>query len=80
VDIVRGPSSRIVHGTVGETVSLLPVGGPATGVVASGVQYALHGETLSATASRGVSNVFTETEMHLRVEGGALLVIRPEAL
>ena len=80
VDVVRGPATRRIAGRVGETVSLLPVDGPALGVVASGVQYALHGEALSATASRGVSNVFVDSELNLQVERGALLVIKPEAL
>jgi len=80
VDALRGPASRVIAGRVGETVSLLPIDGPARGVVASGVQYPLHHETLSATAGRGVSNVFTETELHLSIDSGALLVIRPEAL
>ena len=80
VDAIRGPASRVFAGHVGETVSLLPIDGPAQGVVAAGVQYPLHHETLSATAGRGVSNVFTETELHLRIDSGALLVIRPEAL
>ena len=42
----------------GDTVSLLPVGGPAT-VSASGVRWPLERGVLEAHASRGVSNVAT---------------------
>ena len=80
VHAVRGPATRVITGRVGETVSLLPIDGSVHGVVASGVQYPLRHETLSATAGRGVSNVFTDTELNLHLDSGALLVIRPEAL
>jgi len=80
VTVLRGPATRTVYGRVGDTVSLLPVDGPAEGVTATGVQYALHDDVLYATASRGVSNVFTESALHVSVRRGALLVIKPEAL
>ena len=80
VTVLRGPGARTVPGRVGETVSLLPVDGPAEGVTATGVQYALHDDVLHATASRGVSNVYTESVLHVSLRRGALLVIKPEAL
>ena len=80
VTVLRGPATRVIGGSIGETVSLLPVDGPAEGVTAAGVQYPLHNEVLHATASRGVSNVFTEPSLTIAVRHGALLVIRPHAL
>ncbi|CAB4721797.1 unannotated protein [freshwater metagenome] len=80
VTVLRGPAARVIGGSVGETVSLLPVDGPAEGVTTTGLLYALHNEVLHATASRGVSNVFTEPSLTIEVRHGALLVIRPHAL
>lgn len=80
VDVVLGPCVRSISGNEGETVSVLPVGGPATGVSLSGVYYPLDNATLSPTESLGVSNVFTQPPMHVRIDTGALLIIRPEAL
>ena len=37
-------------------------------------------DILSATASRGVSNLFASTAVRIRIESGALLVIVPHAL
>jgi len=80
VDVVLGPCSRAIDGTEGETVSVLPVGGPASGVYLSGVYYPLDNAVLRPTASLGVSNVFTQPPMQVRIDTGALLIIRPEAL
>ena len=77
---LRGPRSCRIEGRVGDTISLLPVGGPAAGLTVRGVQYPLDGETLHPTASRGVSNVFTESIAHIEIGDGALLVVRPHAL
>ncbi len=77
---VRGPRTCRIEGNVGDTISLLPVGGPAAGIVARGVRYPLDGETLHPTSSRGVSNLLTEPAAHLEIASGALLVVRPHAL
>ncbi|MFN0153324.1 MAG: thiamine diphosphokinase [Gaiella sp.] len=86
IDAAAGPalihvvrSSRTLTGAVGETVTLLPVGGPAHGVTASGLEYPLHGETLEAGSTRGVSNTFREPVAHVSVSRGVVLAIRPEA-
>lgn len=77
---LRGPRTCRVEGCVGETISLLPVGGPARGLTARGVRYALDADVLLPTASRGVSNVLTEAAVHIEIDEGALLVVRPHAL
>jgi thiamine pyrophosphokinase len=86
VDAVLGPArlhvvraERTLTGEEGELVSLLPVGGPAEGVVTSGLRYPLAGETLEPGSSRGVSNVFAAREARISLERGVLLAIRPGA-
>ena len=66
-----------IRGTVGDLVTLLPHGGPATGIHTMGLRWALDGETLEAGSSRGVSNVFTAHEATVALETGVILAIRP---
>ena len=73
--VVRG--SRTIGGAVGQVVTLLAHGGPATGVRTTGLRWALAGETLAAGSSRGVSNVLTAPEATVTVETGVVLVVRP---
>ena len=82
---VLGPGTLVVPAAPGETVSLLPIGGPVHGITTTGLQYPLADETLAPATSRGVSNVVASTVTptvtpSVTVTQGTLLVIRPEAL
>jgi len=59
----------------GDTVSLLPWGGEAGGVVTHGLEYALEGETLLPWQTRGISNRCTGECFSVSLEHGALLLI-----
>jgi len=74
VHIVR--SERTLHGTLGATVSLLPMHGAATGVSVSGVRFPLHDATLEAGSTLGVSNELTDAVVHVTVSSGVLAVIQ----
>ena len=75
VHVIRG--RRVLEGTPGDLVSLIPVAGPVDGVTTSGLEYALTRETLVPGTTRGVSNVFAEAEARVEVTTGVLLAIRP---
>jgi thiamine pyrophosphokinase len=75
VHIVR--AERTLAGDPGELISLVPLHGPAVGVVTEGLRYPLNGETLGAGSSRGVSNVFTGSRARVAVTAGVLAVVRP---
>lgn len=77
VHVVRG--RRTLTGAPGELVSLLAVGGAASGVVTDGLEYPLDGETLEPGSSRGISNSFTAGQATVTVDRGTLLVVRPDA-
>ena len=77
VHVVRG--RRTLTGAPGELVSLLAVGGAASGVVTDGLEYPLAGETLEPGSSRGISNSFTAGQATVTVDRGTLLVVRPDA-
>ncbi len=75
--VIRG--IRAFAGAPGELLSLLPVHGPAVGVSTHGLEYPLHGETLPAGTSRGISNVFAAHEARVTVESGCLIAVIPAA-
>ncbi|HYM52918.1 MAG TPA: thiamine diphosphokinase [Candidatus Dormibacteraeota bacterium] len=82
--IVRGGTvARALHGgerlslagTVGDLVTLLPIGGRAEGIRTDGLRYALDGEALDFGRSRGLSNEVIGTPASVWLERGTLLVI-----
>ncbi len=66
-------------GRAGDLLTLLPLGGDATGVTASGLRYGLDDDRLAAGRSRGLSNVRLDTTVRLSIESGWLLVIETPA-
>ena len=84
VDALMGPARlwvvrgrRTISGKVGQVVTLLACGGPATGVRTTGLRWALEGETLEPGSSRGVSNVLVAPEATVTLETGVILAVRP---
>jgi len=59
----------------GDPLSILPIGGPARGVMATGLEWPLNGETLSPWEARGVSNLVVSTPVVISVENGVVLGI-----
>ena len=67
-----------IQGSIGQTVSIIPVNGDLEGVKTTGLEYPLNGETLYFSDSRGVSNVMTQNECQIYSEKGIALVIKVE--
>ncbi len=80
VAVARPGNAVEVHGTPGEIVSLVPVGGLAGGITTSGLRYPLQTGSLTAGTTRGVSNELTGSSATVSLTDGVLLVIRPDAL
>ena len=59
----------------GMTLSIIPVNGDLSGIVTSGLEYPLRGETLYFGESRGNSNVIVEDSCRISVSGGEGVVI-----
>jgi thiamine pyrophosphokinase len=59
-------------------VTLLPVGGTATGVTTTGLRFALHGEDLHPWSARGVSNEFVDLSATVGVRTGVVLAVVPD--
>lgn len=66
----------MIAGRIGDTVSLLPLGGDAHGITTQGLQYPLNDATLHFARSRGVSNVLVANPASVRLRVGLLLVVR----
>jgi len=80
---VGGAHVTVVHdhvdldGAPGALCSLLPLGGPAVGVLTDGLRFPLHRETLAPGTTRGVSNEFLGTRATVSLESGVLLAVIP---
>ena len=74
---INAPPARrlVLRGSVGDTLSLIPVGGNVQGVVVQGVEYPLAGEELHFGATRGLSNVFLAETVPLEIGQGSLLTV-----
>jgi thiamine pyrophosphokinase len=68
---------RMVHGDVGSTVSLIPIGGPAAGVTTVGMKWELTEALLEPGSTWGVSNLMRAPVADIKVESGCLLVVFP---
>lgn len=69
-------SQGVIHGQVGDVVSLVPIGGDATGVETEGLEWVLGGSTLVFGLARGISNTMTAPIATVKVKSGLLLAIR----
>jgi len=83
---VDGAHVTVVHdhvdldGTPGRLCSLLPLGGPAVGVLTDGLRFPLRRETLPPGTTRGVSNEFLGFRATVSLESGVLLAVIPTGL
>ncbi|MBC8100421.1 MAG: thiamine diphosphokinase [Armatimonadetes bacterium] len=64
-----------LSGAIGDTLSLLPLGGAVHGVRTDGLRYPLHDETLAFGPARGVSNVMQRDQVTVQLREGVLLVV-----
>jgi thiamine pyrophosphokinase len=64
-----------IEGQSGDTVSLIPLRGDATGITTEGLEWPLDDATLRFGATRGVSNVLTAEQACVRVRRGLLFCV-----
>lgn len=76
VRAVRGGGRLTLPDADGELVSLLPVGGDATGVTTTGLRWSLADAVLRMGRSRGLSNELVEASASVSLERGTLLVVQ----
>ena len=72
--IIHPPGDDITE-EPGDTLSLIPLGGDATGVTTRNLEYPLSDETLIFGPARGVSNVMTAPAARVDLREGMLLAV-----
>jgi thiamine pyrophosphokinase len=72
---LHGPGSLDLEAPVGAIVSLLPLGGDASGVACDGLRYPLENARLAFGRSRGISNVVVRAPASVSLQDGLLLVV-----
>jgi thiamine pyrophosphokinase len=72
--LVRPPGEAL-PGEHGDLLSLIPLGGAASGVTTVDLKYALSDETLKSGPARGISNVIDGSDPSINLRGGAVLVV-----
>jgi thiamine pyrophosphokinase len=64
-----------VDGSAGDLVSLIPMGADAEGVKSTGLKWVLADDTLSSTATRGISNELVAASAEISVAAGTVLAV-----
>jgi thiamine pyrophosphokinase len=72
---IHGGDDVTLAGTPGAVITLLALGGPATGVIATGVRWPLRGDTLHPGSTRGVSNEIVSSPVRIQLAAGNLLAV-----
>lgn len=73
IALLRAGERRTFHGQAGDTVSLVPLGGHATGITTTGLEYPLTDGALYFGATRGISNVMLGEQATVQLAEGLLL-------
>ena len=68
------PGTSTITGNPGDTVSLIPMAGDASGITTEGLQYPLRDETLYFGPARGISTVLVGTQGQIPFKQGLLLI------
>jgi thiamine pyrophosphokinase len=76
--VIRPPGDEI-RGQPGDTLSLIPLGGDALGVITHELYYPMNDETLAHGPARGVSNVLTASIASVELRSGKLLAVHSPA-
>jgi len=77
--LVIKPPGENISGHPGDTVSLMPLGGDASGITTKGLKYPLKDEKLAFGPARGVSNLLEKPSAHIKLSEGVLLAIHTPA-
>ena len=75
--LMQGPETLTLHGTVGNFLSVMPLSDTVTGITYDdGLVYPLYNATLPFGSSRGISNEFAKPTATIEIKTGKLMVIQ----
>jgi thiamine pyrophosphokinase len=69
------PPGAYIKGSPGDTISLVPLSGSASGITTEGLKYPLNDEELTVGLARGVSNLMQTSPAYVKLSDGLLLVV-----
>ena len=69
------PPGEDISGHPGDIVSLIPIGGDASGITTKGLKYSLKDEDLTFSSARGISNLLEKPSAHIKLSEGLLLAV-----
>ncbi len=69
------PPGEDISGRPGDTVSLIPLGGDASGITTKGLKYSLKDEKLTFGPARGIGNLLEKPFAHIKLSEGLLLAV-----
>jgi len=69
------PPGEDIPGHPGDTVSLIPLSGNASGITTEGLKYPLKDEELAFGSVRGISNLMAKASAHIKLSDGLLLAV-----
>jgi len=75
IRVLRPGKKYEITGSLGDIVSLIPLGGDATGIRTSGLHYPLDNEDLRLGSTRGISNILDQSPASVEIREGILLCI-----
>jgi thiamine pyrophosphokinase len=75
--VVRPSQPALLHGAVGDLLSLLPMHGPVAGVTTTGVRWPLLDADLVAGTTRALSNELLEPVATVGLRAGVLVALQP---
>ena len=77
LSVIRDRGRTVLRGEPGDLVSLVPMHGPALGIMTDGLLYPLRDEDLPVGSTRGVSNELAAAEASVRLREGVLMAVQP---
>ncbi|HET6171725.1 MAG TPA: thiamine diphosphokinase [Gaiellales bacterium] len=72
---IHGGDDLTLKGAPGAVLSLIALGGPATGLTTTGVRWPLDSDTLEPGSTRGVSNEIVASPVRVQLANGSLLAV-----
>ncbi|MFC2010886.1 thiamine diphosphokinase [Chloroflexota bacterium] len=72
--VIKPPGENI-SGHPGDTVSLIPFGGDASGITTMGLKYSLKDDDLTFGSTRGISNLLENPSVHIGLSQGLILAV-----
>ncbi len=69
------PPGEDISGHPGDTVSLIPLAGDASGITTQGLKHSLKDEELTFGPARGISNRLEKPSAHIKLSKGLLLAV-----